>query len=136
ERSFRGDALDLRKHNPAGISRGDRQRQVLERERFALGRDIAVRIRGGAADQRYLDRERLVEKVLLAVDLHQPHDVLGGQRVHTAAVLTRIDVGAEADARQRAWLAGADVAVHVRNDALGQVVRLDAVVDDQLLDRR
>ena len=134
QRSFGCDAFHLREYDPARISHRNCKGQIFEGERLALGGDISIRIRGRAPDERDLYRECLVEKIFFAVDLHQPHDVLGGRRVHSPAALPRINVGSETDARQRARLAGADVTVHVREDALGQVVRLDAVLDDEFFD--
>ena len=134
QRSLCRDAFHLRKHDAARIARRDRKGQIFEGERLALGGDVSIRIRGGAPDERDLDRERLVKKIFFAVDLHQSHDVLGGLRVHSPAVLAWIDVGPETDTGQRARFAGADVTVHVRKDTLGQVVRLDAVVDDEFFD--
>ena len=52
--------------------------------------------------QRDRDRERLVEQPLLAVDLHHAHQVLGRARVDLAAVLARIDEGAQPHLGERA----------------------------------
>ena len=51
----------------------------------------------GAADNRYIDRKRLVEQPLLAVDFDQPHQLFGGARIQLAAAIGRVDEGAEAD---------------------------------------
>jgi hypothetical protein len=83
---------------------------------------------GGAADEGDVDRDRLVEQPLLAVDFHHPNQLLGGARVELAARQARIDEGAEADARQVPGLAGGDVAVQMRDHALRQVVGGDPVV--------
>ena len=136
QRSFGGDPFDLRDDDAARVARRDRQREVLERERLALGGDIAVGISRGPANQRNLDRERLEEQVLAAVDFEHADDVLGRPRVHPSAPVARIDIGSQSDRRQGAGLAGADVAIQVREDALGQVVSLDLVRDGQLFDPR
>ena len=52
--------------------------------------------------KRHVDREGLVEQVLLAVDRHQSHQVLGGALVDAAAAVARVDEGVQADARQDA----------------------------------
>ena len=51
--------------------------QVVERQRLALHGDVAGRVGRGAADQRDVDREGLVEQPLLAVDLDQLDQVFG-----------------------------------------------------------
>src|SRR5207247_4113764 len=56
--------------------------------------------------------------------------------VHPAALESRVYEGAEPDARQRAGLSRRDVAVEMRDHALGEVVRLDPVAEDQLPDLR
>ena len=50
---------------------------------------------GRAADERDVDRERLVEQPFLAVDLEQLDEVLGRHAVELAALLARIDEGAQ-----------------------------------------
>ena len=68
--------------------------------------------------KRDLDRERLVEQPLLAVDLDELDDVVRGHVVDLAAALARIDEGGEADLGEQAGLARGEVAVEVRDDAL------------------
>ena len=60
------DALDLDDDDAAGVAgrRGDRQR--LEDQRLPLHGDVAVRVRSGAAQDRDIDRPRLVEQILRA----------------------------------------------------------------------
>ena len=136
ERAFVGDALDLREDDAAGVARGDRERQVLEGERLALGGDVAVRIGRGAADQRHVDGERLEEEKFLAADLQDRDDLFRRDGIHAPAVLARVDESAQSHARERAGLARADVAVEIGDDAFGQVVGLDAILDRHRLESR
>ncbi len=76
---------------------------------------------------------------MLAVELHQPHPLLGaraGALVDAAAAVARVDEGAEADPAQVPRLAGGDVAKEVRDHALRQVPGLDPVLDRELAERR
>jgi len=50
ERSLGRNALDLRDDDSARVASGDGEREVLERQLFALGSDVAVRIGRRAAD--------------------------------------------------------------------------------------
>ena len=52
---------------------------------------------GGRADDADLDRERLVEEHLFAVDLDQADQVVARRRVDLAAAVARVDEGAEPD---------------------------------------
>ena len=126
ERAAVGEALDLHDDEAAGVARGHGDGERLQRQRLALHRDVAVGVGGGAAHDGDVDREGLVEEVLLAVDLHQAHELVLARGVDAAAAVARIGEGAEPHAREMAGLAGGDVAVEVRDDALRQVVGLDA----------
>ena len=57
---------------------GDRQR--FKDQRLLLHRDIAVRVGAGAPQDRYIDRPRLVEQVLLAAECDDFDDILGRSR--------------------------------------------------------
>ena len=96
--------------------------------------EVAGGVGGGGADEGDVDRERLVEQPLLAVELDQPDEILGGGGVDLAAALARVDEGAQADLGEGAGLAGGDVAVEVRDAALRQVVGLDPVLDREPAD--
>jgi hypothetical protein len=133
KRAALGDALDLRDDDAAAVVRRHRDRQRLERQRLVLHRQVAVGVGGRRADDPDLNRERLVEEHLLAVDLHHADEVVLRRRVDLAAAVARVDEGAEADPAEGSGLAGGDVAEHVRDDALRQVVRLDLARDRELL---
>ena len=70
---------------------------------------------------------RLVEQVLLAVQLEQFDHILARRRVELATIDARIDEGAQTHMSQGARLAGGDIAVQVGDDALWQVVGLQLV---------
>ncbi len=113
ERAVRAHPLHLRDHEAAGVLRGRRDGEVVERERLVLHGDVAVQVRGGAAKQRDRDREGLVEEPLLALDLHHAHQLVGGAIVDLAALLARIDERAQAHLGDGAGAMGADVAEEV-----------------------
>ncbi|MNV16862.1 hypothetical protein D3C71_1076330 [compost metagenome] len=136
ERPTLGDALDLRNDHAARVARGHGNRQRFERERLALHSEVAVRVGCGRADDAHMDREGLVEQVVLPVDGQHAHQVFGGARVELAAAVARVHKGIETHARERAGLARSDVAEQMRDHALGQVPGLDLVVHRQLLDAR
>ena len=100
ERAAVGDALDLHDDEAAGVARGHGDGERLQRQRLALHRDVAVGVGGGAAHDGDIDREGLVEEVLLAVDLHQPHELVLARGVDLAAAVARIGEGAEPHARE------------------------------------
>jgi hypothetical protein len=116
------------------ISCCDRESEVLEDQSLLLHRDVAVGIGGRAADECDIDWECLVEKIFLPVDGHDLDDVLHRQLVHLSALDPWIHERAKAYSRQRPGLACRDVAVEMRDNALGQVVCLDLVLLDQLAD--
>ena len=131
-----GKALDLGNDEATRIMDGHGDSLGLQRQGLALHGDIALRVGGGAANEADLDREGLVKQILIAVDLHQAHqiDAAGeGPVVELAATQAGIDEGAQADPRQGPGLAGGDVAEEVADDTLGQIPGLDAIGEGQLL---
>src|SRR6266404_8553724 len=133
ERPRLGDALDLRDHQPARVVRRHRERQRFNRQRLALHGDVAVRVRSGAAINADIDRDRLVEQILLAPDRHQFDQIFGRFLVELAAAEARIGEGAKADAGKVPRLAGGDVAVEVGERPQRQVVAFNLVTDNELL---
>ena len=106
--------------------------QIVQDQRLALHADIAVGVGGGAADDRDVDRDRLVEQPLAAVDLHHPDEIARADRVELAATLARVDEGAEADPAEQAGAAAGDLAKQLRDAAQGQVPGLDQAVGRHL----
>ena len=78
ERPGPGDPLDLHDHDAARVLDRHRHREIVEVERLALGRHVAVRVGGGAAQEGDVEREAAIEQPFLAVDLHHPDEVFGG----------------------------------------------------------
>ena len=127
-----GQALDLGDDEAlAGLGRhGDRQ--IVQDQRLALHADIAVRVGGGAADDRDVDRDGLVEQPFLPVDLHHPDEILRADRVELAAALARVDEGADPDPAQQAGPPAGDLAKQLRDAAQRQVPGLDQPVGRHL----
>ena len=135
QRAALGNALDLRDHHAARVARRHGNRQRLQRQRLAFHGQVAVGVGGGGADDADLDRKGLVEQAFLVADLQQLHQIVGGARVQLAAAVARVDKGVQPHARERAGLAGGDVAEQMADHALRQVPGLDQVVDRELLHR-
>ena len=93
---------------------------------------VAVFISVGAADQAHIDGDGLVEQALLAVNVHQLHQVFLGALVELAALVTGVYEGVQANVGDGADVVGGDVAVHVGDDALRQVIGLQLVGQSQL----
>ena len=136
QRAAQRHALDLCDDEAAGAARGLRHRDHLAEDGFVLHGDVAVLVRGGAADERNVDVERLEEQVVLAVDLHEFDQIVRGLQALPPAVEARIDEGAEADMRDEAGAAGGHLARQLRQTALRQRVGLDLVGGGHALDRR
>ena len=128
KRPARGDPLHLGDNEPVRVSCGHRGRLCIEHERLALHRDVAVGIGRGTANQRHIDRKRLVEKPLLAIDVHHAHEFFGRARVDPSAARAGIDKRPHSHLRQRSRAMRRRVTIEVRDGAQGKVVRLDLVV--------
>ena len=109
-----GNALDLRDDEAVGVLRRHRQRQVVERQRFAFHGDVAGQVGGRAADERHRDRKGLVEKPLLAVELDDANEIFAGRSVDAPALDARIDESAQADLGQCSGAMPGDVAEELR----------------------
>ena len=131
-----GDPLHLHNHQAAGVVDRGRHGKCFEGERLALHGDVPLGVRGGAAEERDVQLQSLVEQVLLAVQGEQFDAVLCGPFVNLAAAVTRVDEGAKSDAGDQARLARGGVPEQMRNDPLRQVVRLDLVAHSHFSQRR
>ena len=131
ERSALGHPFHLGDDDPARIVRGHGDGEHFYRQRLALHGDIALGIRGGAADNAHVDRKCFVGQVLLAVDGHQLDEILGGAVVDFTAAVTRIDVGSQPDFANVPGAMRGNIAKHMRDHALGQIVSLDLAADRQ-----
>ncbi len=120
-----GQPLHLDDDHTAAVLRGHGHRQVVQGQRLPLHADVAVRVGGGPPEEDHVDGEGAVEEPLLAVDLDELDQLIGGAGVHLAAAVPRVDEGVEPHPGEAAGLAGGDVAVEVRDAALREVVGLD-----------
>lgn len=86
--------------------------------------NIALFVGGGAAEEADVDREGLVQKLFLAVDDELLHGIFLslGRGVDGAAVNVGVDEGLQPHMGQSAHLAGRNVAEHVADGALRQVI--------------
>ena len=128
-----GEPLHLRDHQPPGVVRCHRHRQRVAGQRLPLHGDVAGRVSGGAANDRDIDREGLIEQVFLAADLHQLDQILGRHLVQLAAAETRIGERAEPDPGQVPGFARGDIPVQVRHRAKRHVIALGLVTGDELV---
>ena len=128
--------LHLHDDDAAGIVRGHRDRQCLQRQCFLLHRDVAVGVGRGAADDADVDREGLVHQVILAADVDQRDEVFLRAVVDLAAAVARSTKVPRPTREICARLAAGDVAEEVGDDALRQVVALDLVLHRELLQLR
>ena len=129
-------ALHLHDDEAAAALRGLRHRQHLAEDRLLLHGDVAVLVRGRAAQEADVDRERLVEQELLAPERHELDEVLGRAPALAAAAVARVDEGVEPGLRQEARPSGRDLARQLRQRALRQRVALDLVRDGKVRDLR
>ena len=96
---------------------------------------VAVLVGVAAPDEHHIDGESLIEQPLLTLDIDDLHDVLSGGAVELAAAVAGIHEGIQAHMGDGADLVGGDVTVHMRDDALGQVIGLDLVIQCQRTQR-
>ncbi len=96
---------------------------------------VAVLVGVAATNEHHIDGESLIEQPLLTLDIDDLHDVLSGGAVELAAAVAGIHEGIQAHMGDGAHLVGGDVAVHMGDDALGQVVGLDLVLQRQRAQR-
>ena len=97
--------------------------------------DVALLVGGGAAQDGDVEREALVEQILLAVELDELAGVLGGLGVHTPALDARVDESTQTDLGDQTGAARRDLAPQVDDDALGKAVALDLASLNLLVER-
>src|SRR5215207_511510 len=100
-----GQPLDLSDDDPVVVVGGVGLIQCAKSAALFLIGQVAVRVRGCGADDRDVDLDGGVEQVLLAGELHELDEVVGGG-VHLRALPPRIGVSAEAHLRQHPGLTG------------------------------
>ena len=96
---------------------------------------VAVLVGVTAPDEHHVDGEGLIQQPLLPLDIDDLHDVLGGGAVELSAAVAGIHEGIQAHMGDGADLVCGDVPVHVGDNALGQVVGLDLVLQRQRAQR-
>ena len=84
----------------ARVVGGERGRVDIDVGRLLVEADVAVRIGEGAADQRHVDRKRLVAQQLAAIDFDHLGEIVLGALVHAPALKARVDERAKADVRE------------------------------------
>ena len=131
-----GDALDLHDHDPTRVLRrlGDRER--IEHGGLALHRHVPLLVGGRPAHERHVDGAAGIEEELFALELHDPHYLLGRRRVHATALDARIDERAEPDPRDQSRPSSGRLSIEVRDHALREAVGLDPPVECECAQRR
>ena len=128
----------LHQHPAAAIARRHCQHHGIELRPFLAKIDVAVRVGCGAAHNRNIDRQGQKMQVLLALKRDNLRQWSGTCRptVHRAAVLPRIDKGADADFGEQSGPPCAALPDQMLDDAAGQGECLDALTGGQLLHGR
>src|SRR5215218_5793473 len=130
-----GQSFDLGDHNAAFVVSGVRLVECPEGAALLLVGEVAVGVGCSGSDDRNVYVHRRVEQVVIAVDLHQLHEVVGGG-VHFGAFMPRVGVGAQPDFGQHTRLPGGGGSVHLEQHSGWDVEGLDLIIVDQLADQR
>jgi hypothetical protein len=130
-----GQPLDLSDHNAALVVRGVGLVQCPEGAALLLVREVSMRVGCCGSDDRDVDVDRRVEQVVVAIDLHELHEVVG-DGVHLCAFVPWVGICAQADLGQHARLPGRGGPVHLEQHAGWDVESLNLVSVDQLPDQR
>ena len=130
-------AFDLRNHQTAVVAHSDGLIQTAEISALMFVGQIAALVRrGGAQDADIGNDVWKVEPGVAAEGFAADNRRGGGAGIHRAAFALWIDKRVKADLGQHPRAAGGDVAVHVKEDARGDVVGSDAVFHHHRPDRR
>jgi hypothetical protein len=97
--------LDLSDHDAALIVRGVGLVQRPEGAALLLVGEVSVGVGCRSSDDRDVDVDRRVEQVVVAIDLHQLHEVVS-DGVHFGAFVPRVGVRPQADLGQHPRLPG------------------------------
>ena len=131
------DALDLGDDDATVVACGHRLLQRAQQRAFVLIAQVAALIGRGGAQDGHVGRHSGKEQPVAPVEMLQAHyRMAAGRLVHRAALLCGIDKGAHARLGQHARAPRSRLAVHVEQDAAGDVVGLDLVVHHHAPDRR
>ena len=127
QRTALDDLLHLDDDLAAGVLGGLGLGGDVQGADLAVNGAVAVLIGIGAAEEADVDGEALVQQALLALDVHQLHQVFLRAGVQLAAAVAGVGEGVQAHVGDGADVMGGDVAVHMGDDTLGQVIGLDLV---------
>ncbi|ENN85758.1 hypothetical protein RHSP_03418 [Rhizobium freirei PRF 81] len=137
QRTFLGDALDLRDDDAAVVAGSQSLIKAAEIGAFMLIGEIAALVRRGRADDGDLRHDRREEQVVVTFKRHAlDHRLSGGQLVHGAALALGIDKGLHADLGQNPRTLCSSLAMHVKHDARGNIIGGNLVIGDHLPDER
>ena len=121
-----GEVANLGDHQSPAVVGSLRDGLRLQEGDLVGHHDVAVEVGGAALDDADVDVPRLVVQVGFTRHLDEADQVFGGRRVQLAAVDAGVDEGAEPGAGDQAGTLGRDLAVLLADDALWQVIGLDA----------
>ena len=126
------DFLNLNNDLTAGVFAGLRHSGNVHRANFTVYGAVAALIAVGSAQEYDVDREALVQQALLALDLDQLDQIFLGDVVELAAAVARVSKGVQTNVRDGTDVVCGDITIHVSDNALREVVRLDLVFQSQL----
>jgi hypothetical protein len=89
--------------------------------------DVSVWIGCCAANNSDVNRECTIKKKLLAFDLYQPDQLIGGAFIYLATPKARIDKSSKSYSCEVTGALCRDIAKKVRNHTLGKIVGLDLI---------
>ena len=122
DRTGLGNPFDLDDDLAARIFCRQRLHIKFQPDRLFFDAYIAEFISGGAANDRHIDRKRLVPEIFLAFQFDQLDHFAGRPLVKPAAGFTRIGEGLQADMGDDARFFAADRPIQMHHDALGNRV--------------
>ena len=136
QRTALNDLLDLNDYLAAGVLAGLRHSGNVQRTDLAMYGAVAVLIAVRSTQEYNVDREALVQQALLTLDVNNLYQIFLGNVVQLAAAVARVSKGLQTNVGDGADVVGSDVAVHMGDNALRQVVSLDLVVQSELTELR
>ena len=126
------DLFDLYDDLAARVLARLRHSRNVQRANLSMYGAVAVFVAVGCAQEHNIDREALVQQALLTFNVDDLDQIFLGYVVELAAAVARVNEGLQADMGDRADVVRGDIAVHVRDNALRQVVGFNLVVQRQL----
>lgn len=137
QRALLGYPLHLGNDDAAIVAGRKRLVEAAEIGALVFIGEIAALVGGRRADDRHLRRDRLEIKPVLALEGDLLHHRFGsGGRIHGAAFARRVDEGVEPDFGHYAGTLRRRLAMHVEENAGGNIVGCHLVRADHLPDQR